>query len=173
MDEVAVATFTVELHPPRVTVSKVVKPSTPTNEIQDNEGSKIKWVLNGRLVLWASSGGGQKCTIPHNFQLKSTVPMILKQNSAPCETKDRCWCWLEKPRSDHFLFTRQQVKNSSNPSNFIKILYSVYHFRENPTPAVMTNSVVPSKNYQNSVFRDEFLPISAVPQILMTPHIWM
>ena len=36
----------------------------------------------------------------------------------------------------------------------------------------MKNSVVPSKNCQNSVFHDKFFPNSAVPQALMIP-IWM
>ena len=55
------------------------------------------------------------------------------------------------------------------PIKLIKIPYSVNHFRENPPPVGMKNSVVLSKNCQNSVFRNKFFPYPAVPQNLMTP----
>ena len=37
-------------------------------------------------------------------------------------------------------------EGSTNPQNFMKIPYSAYHFRENPRPVVMENSVVPPRN---------------------------
>ena len=70
-----------------------------------------------------------------------------------------------------FTFVVKNVNSLVNLQMFIKIPNSVYHFRENPRPPGVENSIVPSRNCPNSVFRDKFSSNSVVPPTLMTSRL--
>ena len=72
-------------------------------------------------------------------------------------------------RKRAFPFYKTTGEEFRKSVKLIKIPYSLYNCRENPPPSGLKNSVVPSKNCQNSVFLDKFFPNSAVSQTLMAP----